>query len=186
MPLPQPTAERTRIQVRSVQLDGYKRVDGRWDIEARLTDIKDHDYTLASGTRKQGVPLHDMWVRVCIDWHMNVLDAVACTDAMPYVGYCDRIAPDYSKLIGLNLFDGFRQAVKEKFEGVQGCSHITELLMFLPTAALQTLASEVHDSNGGEDSEKPYQLDRCYALDSHSEAVQRYYPRWYRGPKSTG
>ena len=68
------------------------------------------------------------------------------------------------------------------FGATRGCSHITEMLMFLPTAALQTLASDVRDN---EDSvHKPYQLDKCHALASHSEAVQRYYPRWYRSLKT--
>ncbi|SBT10097.1 hypothetical protein ACCAA_870009 [Candidatus Accumulibacter aalborgensis] len=36
MPLPPPAAQRTRMHVRSVQLDGYKRADGRWDLWMRL------------------------------------------------------------------------------------------------------------------------------------------------------
>ena len=46
------------------------------------------------------------------------------------------------------------------------------------SAALQTIASEVPDNADSE--HKPYQLDRCHALASNSETVQRYYPRWYR------
>ncbi|QLH50070.1 MAG: DUF2889 domain-containing protein [Candidatus Accumulibacter cognatus] len=181
MPLPPPFAQRTRMHVRRVQLDGYKREDGRWDIEARLVDTKDHDYPLSSGLRQRGEAVHDMWVRVTIDHQMNVLDAVACADAMPYVGYCDRITPDYTQLVGLNLFHGFRTAVKNLFRGTRGCSHLSELLMFLPTAALQTFASDVLDND--DSVHKPYQLDRCHALESHSDAVRRYYPRWYRGQK---
>jgi hypothetical protein len=182
MPLPPPTSERTRKHARSVQLCGFKRVDGYWDIEAHLTDVKDHDYALSSGVRKQGEAVHDMWVRVTIDRHMAIIDALACTDAMPYAGACDRIAPDYSKLIGLNLFHGFRKAVKELFGSTRGCSHLSEMLMFLPTAALQTFASDVLDNE--DSAHKPYQLDKCHALDSHSDTVQRYYPRWYRGQKN--
>jgi len=182
MPLPLPTAERTLIHTRNVQLCGFKRTDGLWDIEARLTDTKDHDYPISSGLRKQGDAVHDMWVRVTIDRHMGIVNAAACTDAMPYVGYCDSIAPDYSKLIGLNLFHGFRKAVKDLFANTRGCSHLSEMLMFLPTVALQTFASEVLDN--AQTEHKPYQLDKCHALDSHSDVVQRYYPRWYRGEKS--
>lgn len=182
MPLPLPSAERNRMHVRSVQLDGYKRVDGLWDIEARLADRKDHDYPISSKNIARGEPVHDMSVRVTIDAKMNILEAFACTDAMPYDGMCDSITADYSKLVGLNLFHGFRKAVKDSFGATRGCSHITELVMFLPTAALQTFASDVRDN---EDSEhKPYQLDKCHALDSHSEAVRRYYPRWYRSLKT--
>jgi hypothetical protein len=88
-----------------------------------------------------------MWGAVTIDAQMNILDAAACVDAMPYVGYCDRIAPDYTKLIGLNLFHGFRAAVKTLFRSTRGCSHVSELVTFLPTAALQTFASDVHDND---------------------------------------
>jgi hypothetical protein len=181
MPLSPPSVERTRIHARSVLLDGFKRSDGFWDIEARLTDTKDHDYSLASGLRKQGDAVHDMWVRVTIDAQMGIVDAAACIDAMPYEGYCDRIAPDYSKLIGLNLFHGFRKAVKDLFGKTHGCSHLSEMLMYLPTIALQTFASEVPDNTDSE--HKPYQFDKCHALDLHSDVVQRYYPRWYRGEK---
>ena len=43
----------------------------------------------------------------------------------------------------------------------------------------QTFASEVLDND--DSKHKPYQLDRCHALESHSETVKRFYPRWYRG-----
>jgi hypothetical protein len=181
MPLPPTTVQRTRKHVRSVQLEGFRRDDGCWDIEARLTDVKDHDYPLSSGLRRRGEAVHDMSVRVTIDRRMTIRDAAACTDGMPYVGYCDRITPDYAQLVGLNLFHGFRTAVKQLFRGTRGCSHLSELLMFLPTAALQTFASDVPDSD--DSAHKPYQLDRCHALESHSDAVRRYYPRWYRGQK---
>ena len=181
MPLPPTTAQRTRKHLRSVLLEGYRRDDGCWDIEARLTDVKDHDYPLSSGLRKRGEAVHDMSVRVTIDRQMTIHDAVACADGVPYVGYCDQITPAYAQLVGLNLFHGFRTAIKTLFRGTRGCSHLSELLMFLPTAALQTFASDVPDSD--DSGHKPYQLDRCHALESHSAAVQRYYPRWYRGQK---
>ena len=70
-------------------------------------------------------------------------------------------------------------ALHEVAGGVRGCTHLTELLAFLPTAAVQTFAGlrrevEPHDK-------KPFQLDRCHALETSSETVRRYYPKWYRG-----
>jgi len=156
MPLPAPTAKRTRMHVRSTQLDGDKRRDDGRDIEARRVDAKDHDYPLSPGLRKRG-------------------------KAMPYSGYGDQIAADHSQLIGLNLLHGFRSAVKNLSRSTRGCSHVRELLSFLPTAALQTFASDVRDND--DSGHKPYQLDRCHALESHSDAVLRYYPRCYRGQK---
>ena len=181
MPLPPSDIKRKQLHRRQVTLDGFKRDDGLWDIEARIVDIKAHDYVLSSGKRRRGEPLHDMSVRVTIDSQMNIVAAMSCTDAAPYMGFCEVKPPDYSRIVGLNLFHGFRKAVKEMFGSVKGCAHVSELLMQLPTVALQTFASEVLDND--DSKHKPYQLERCHALVAHSEAVRRFYPRWYRSEK---
>lgn len=67
-------------------LEGWRREDGLWDIEGRLTDTKDHDYTLGSGVRKTGESVHDMQIRITIDQHFNVRAAEASSNAVPYPG----------------------------------------------------------------------------------------------------
>ena len=37
-----------------------------------------------------------------------------------------------------------------------------------------------------EPSSKPFQLDRCHALEHTTETVRRYYPKWYRGAVDAG
>ena len=77
MPLPVSEVERELTHTRRVRYEGYKRADGLWDIEAHLTDIKNHDYHLKTGVRRAGQPVHDMWVRVTIDRSFTVVDARA-------------------------------------------------------------------------------------------------------------
>jgi hypothetical protein len=182
MPLPTPPAERSLIHTRSVRFEGFKRADGLWDIEGHLTDVKTVEARLASGVRPAGEPVHDMWIRLTIDRELNVLEAAAASDAVPYPGHCDDVTPAFHRLAGLNLARGFRKAVQDLFGGVQGCTHLTELLMQFPTAAIQARAGEKPDNE--DQGVKPFQLDRCHALDTRGEAVQRYYPRWYRGAKT--
>ena len=178
MSLSLPRAERKRMHLRRVDFQGFKRADGLWEIEARLVDTKDQDFPLSSGLRRPGEAIHDISVRIVFDGEMNVLDVEAGIDAAPYMGYCNVEVPDYSRIVGLNLFKGFPKAVRELFGGAQGCAHITELVMQLPTAALQTLSSEMAGKDYSE--HPPFHLDRCHALVFNSEAVRRYYPRWYR------
>ena len=184
MPQPIVPAARRRSHTRQIVLEGYKRDDGLWDIEARLTDRKDHDYTLASGLRPKGEAVHDMQVCVTIDAKFNIVAARADFLALPYAG-CSAIAPDYGKIVGLNLLRGFRRQVGDLFATVRGCSHVTELLSSLPTAAIQTFAGEMRDTDLGAGG-KPPQLDRCHALETTSDTVRRYYPRWYRAEASGG
>jgi hypothetical protein len=186
MPLSEPKVVRESLHHRNITVRGYRRADGLFDIEGHLHDTKDVDFRVASGLRKAGEPIHSMWLRITIDKTLTIVDADADTDAMPYVGYCNTITPDYKKLIGLAIRPGFSNKVKELLGGVKGCTHITELIGSLATTAFQTMAGQgVQDPD-----KKPFQLDRCHALDAAAPAVQRFYPRWYRGsgevPDQTG
>ena len=101
------------------------------------------------------------------------------TDGMPYPDACDLIEPAYGKLVGASLLHGFRKTLYDMMGGVRGCSHVTELLAQAPTAAIQMFAGLRREIEEGED--KPFQLDRCHALETTTDTVQKYYPQWYRG-----
>jgi len=179
MPLTAPTQSRQRLHSRHVTYEGFQRSDGLFDIEGRLTDVKDHDTTLLSGVRAAGDAIHDMSVRVTIDRDFTIREIEAQTDRMPYPGGCDVIGPQYRALVGANLLNGFRKRLHDTMGHVRGCTHITEMLSALPTAAVQTFAGLRAREDEG--SAKPFQLDRCHALETTSDTVRRYYPRWYRG-----
>ena len=183
MPLPPNAAERELTHTREIRYVGYKRADGLWDLEAHLTDVKSHDQHMKAGVRRAGQPVHEMWLRVTIDKHMNVLDAAASSDAVPYPDGCEHIAPAYRKIIGLNLMKDFRKQLRAHFGGVKGCTHITELLGGLPTAAIQTFAGEMKEERP--DGKRPFQLDQCHALDTRSETVRRWYPKWHKKEKAS-
>jgi DUF2889 family protein len=178
MPLPVPDVERELTHTRRVRYEGYKRVDGLWDIEAHLSDVKNHDYQLKTGVRRAGQPIHEMWLRLTIDRQLAIVDATASSDAVPYPGSCETIAPAYRKLIGLSLVRSFRKNVKEILGGVRGCTHLTEMLDGLPTAAIQTFAGEMKEDRG--DGTRPFQLDQCHALETSSDTVKKWYPKWHR------
>jgi len=178
MPLPATEVERELRHTRRVRYEGYKRADGLWDIEAHLTDIKNHDFNLKTGVRRAGQPVHSMWVRITIDRRMQIVDAAASSDAVPYAGGCETIAPAYRALIGLSLVKDFRKRVRESLGGVRGCTHLTEMLGGLPTAAIQTFAGEMPEEREG--GAKPFQLDQCHALETTSDTVKKWYPKWHR------
>jgi hypothetical protein len=178
MSLSTPTVTRHRLHERRVSYEGFERSDGLFDIDARITDLKDHDYRLLTGTRAAGEPIHDMQVRVTIDRAFNIHAIEARTDRMPYPGACNRIGPSYANLVGANLVNGFRKRLHDVMGGVHGCTHLTELLGYLPTAAVQTFAGLQREDDG---TQKPFQLDRCHALETTTETVRELYPKWYRG-----
>lgn len=179
MPLPRPSVARTRLHTRRVTYECFHRDDDLFELEGHLTDIKDHDYALLTGVRCAGDPVHDMWARVTVGRDYIIRALEVRTDGMPYMGACDRIEPAYSRLVGSSVLHGFRRSLRDTMGGVRGCSHLTELLTHLPTAAIQMFAGlrrEIEDGKG-----KPFQLDRCHALETTTDTVRQYYPQWYRG-----
>ena len=180
MPLPVSEVERELTHTRRVRYEGYRRADGLWDIEAHLTDVKNHDFQLKTGVRRAGLAVHDMWLRVTIDRAFNVVAAQACSDAVPYPGACETIAPAYKALVGLSLIKDFRRKTRELLGGVRGCTHLTEMLGGMPTAAIQTFAGEMPEERG--DGARPFQLDQCIALETGGETVKKWYPKWHKKP----
>src|ERR1700759_1003772 len=188
---------------RAIRADAYEREDGLWDIEACLTDDKPRDVKLASGVRPNGLPIHELWLRITIDRKLNVVDAEASSDWVPYPGLCQASNPAYRALIGLNLRQNFRREAARLLGGTAGCTHLTELCAILPTAAIQAYAGDVWNTgdstpgagSGNESSNStdehsnakpPSQLGRCHALRFDGEAVQQFYPRWYgHAPRTT-
>ena len=181
MPLSVPVS-RARRHTRAIHVDAYVREDGLWDLDARITDVKVNDVTLASGLRPGGTFLHDLNLRITINRELTIVEAEAASDAVPYPGYCDTIGPAYRSLVGLNLMKGFRLGVKERLAGVLGCTHLTELANILPTAAIQAYANDVIKTRdgAGDDQlpERPFQIDKCHALRANGPGVAKYYPRW--------
>ncbi len=189
MPLSSSTSPRTLKHVRNVRVEAYAREDGLWDLDACITDTKTREIQLASGSRPAGAPVHDLVLRVTIDTALNIVAAEAASDAVPYPGYCETIGAAYAGLVGLNLLRGFRDGIRQRLGGIQGCTHLTELAQVLPTAAIQAFAGDVFATRdgkqAGDQTEKPFQLDRCHALRTDGPAVAKYYPRWALKPVET-
>lgn len=181
MALPIAAPERKLKHRRRIDVQIYSRGNGLWEVDARIDDTRPETVELATGPRLAGEPIHDMLLRLVVDEKFNIVEAGAQTVSMPYPGQCDAYGGAYARLVGLNLMQGFRHAVRERLGGVQACTHITELAQVLPTAVVQAFAGEVLDTRGdAPSSEKPFQIDRCHALRSDGPAVLAYYPRWYR------
>jgi hypothetical protein len=178
MPLSSPASRKLR-HTRAITVEAFARDDGLWDLDACIRDIKTHDIVLPSGLRPGGLPVHDLKLRVTIDRDMTIVDAEAASDAVPYPGYCDTIAPAYKKLIGLSLLKHFRLHLKDRLSGVLGCTHLTELAQVLPTVAIQAFADDAMENRSANaPAERPYELDRCHALRADGPAVEKYYPQW--------
>jgi hypothetical protein len=183
MTLPQAAAQRQLKHRRQIDVQVFARGNGLWEVDAVLTDTKTRVANLADGPRAPGTPIHDMLLRLVVNEKLEILEAGSITRWMPYNGTCNDHDDAYGALVGLNLMQNFRQALRQKLGGVLGCTHITELAQTLPTAVVQAFAGEVIDTRGtAVGAKQPFQIDRCHALRSDGDIVRLHHPRWYRAP----
>ena len=187
MPLSPPTS-RKPFHTRAIELQGYLREDGMWDIEGHITDTKAYDFTNEwRGEMPAGTPVHDMWIRLTVDDDYKIHDIEAVTDSSPYP-ICPKITGEFKKLIGLSIVRGFNRKVRELLGGIQGCTHLVELLGPMATVAFQTIRPHLKNSDGKEEHApkrksgiRPMILNTCHAWDEKGEVVKRFLPEYFTG-----
>jgi hypothetical protein len=200
MPLSQPM-ERERLHTRSIEINGYRRSDGLYDIEAHLTDRKSFGQTnYDRGYIEPGEPVHDMWLRLTLDEQMHIAAVEAVSDKTPYV-LCPTAAPNFTRLVGMCIKAGFLREANHAVGGTVGCIHLRELLQQMATTAYQTinpakvrremLAEGVSDSRGSDALDTRITeiwgsgnkiLNTCLAYDEKGPLVKRRWPHLYTGP----
>ncbi len=140
MPLTQ-AASRERLHTRDIQICGYHRADGLYDIEARLSDTKSYGFVNQDrGYVEPGEKLHGMWLRLTLDETMTIVASEAATDDAPY-RVCPSAAPAFSRLAGLRIKPGFLREASHRVGGAVGCTHLRELLQQIATTAYQICAN---------------------------------------------
>ena len=186
MPLPE-SSPRKHVHTRTITYKGYEREDGLWDMEAHMTDTKTYKFSNDwRGEMQAGEPLHEMLLRVTIDDDFIIQNVIAVTDNSPFE-MCPEIGPNYKALIGIQMGPGWRKAIRMQVGGIQGCTHLTELLFPMATVAMQTIwpLSRKPKRKAGEaekqQSRRPLILDTCHAWASDSQVVKQNTPKYYTG-----
>ena len=169
------------MHTRTIEMRGYSREDGFFDIDGRLTDIKTEEFvTESSRVVPAGEPLHDMWIRLVIDKDLQVHDVVAVTDAGPHP-VCPEATAYLERLKGLRMWGGWRAAIGERLAGREGCAHLKELLNVMASAAYQSLTTLRKNNPAPVGDERPKKLDSCLAYSTRGPLVMKKWPQFFTG-----
>lgn len=178
MPLSPPVADRRHLHDRRLEMTGHERPDGLFDIEGHLTDTKPYSFdNFDRGRVEAGEPLHGMWIRLTIDEDMVIRACEAVSDYTPYT-ICPAVAGNFSRLAGVSIGPGFSRAVKERLGGVEGCTHLREMLAQMATVAFQTMQPvrrRQRETESGDPARPPI-IGTCHAYAPDSPVVARQWP----------
>jgi hypothetical protein len=181
MPLTDPVA-REPLHKRAIEINGYRRADGLFDIEATLADTKSYEFTtFERGAIHPGDRLHGMALRMTVNESLTIIACEAVMDDTPY-RLCPEVAPNFARLAGLRIGRGFLKAAAERVAGPEGCTHLRELLQQVATVAFQTIAPLRRDVRSRDMT--ALLIDSCYAYAGKGDLVRRRWPDLYTGVAS--
>lgn len=171
--------QRTPLHRRNIDVQGYLRSDGLWDIEAVLIDTKSYEMDLIDkGIIAVGESLHQMILTMTVDDDLNIVDMRAQMQATPYQD-CPGAARQYAALIGLKIKSGWMDTAKRAIGRATGCTHLTELLPVLATAAIQTIRGyKMHNEPGytNGEQERKGMTNSCYGYRDNGRAQNLLWP----------
>jgi hypothetical protein len=112
--------------------------------------------------------------------HLTIVAAEAATEFGPFA-ICGGGAATFGRLAGLSIRAGFMREANARLGGVEGCTHIRELLQQMATVAFQT--SFVLPSRQTDDAIQADRLvNSCHAYSAGGPVVKRRWPGRYNGP----
>ncbi|MDH4610448.1 DUF2889 domain-containing protein [Pseudomonas sp. BN102] len=173
-----PTITRQLLHTREIVCRGYLRSDGLLDVDGCIQDVPAEASDLPFHRVEAGDPVHDMRLLMTLDTNLLIQSITAVTSAGA-TPVCGAIASAYASLAGLKIGPGFKQEVKARVGGTKGCTHLTELVERMASAAMQvrfTLgrAQQMHLLPGTEPPARRHSwvLDTCHAYRRDGEVVR--------------
>ncbi|MFP3606445.1 DUF2889 domain-containing protein [Paraburkholderia sp. SIMBA_053] len=181
---PSSCADREELHFRRIDMRGFRRKDGLFEVEGRVVDRKPTDFTPASGGLMVPAhePVHNLGVRLVFDQAMIVHEVHTFTEAAPYE-ICPEGGQALQSIKGLRIGAGWGREVRARLDNADSCAHLKELLIPLATTALQSMSAlRSREPDALDASGRPKKIDSCYAYSAERELVMRQWPRFYRAP----
>jgi hypothetical protein len=180
--------QRTAIHRRQVVYDAFVRDDGLFDLEGRLTDTRTYD---SVDPDRRPIPtgraVHDIVIAVTVTPELEITAISSVMTHVP-VPECHDTQAVLQRLVGKTMGRGWRKTINEAMGGVQGCTHMRELLFNMATAAYQ--AVPIYVRFNPDDLEAPFRADQppphlgqCMTWGLSSAPVKRAYPQFYIAPE---
>ena len=175
-------ATREELHWRRIDMRGFRRSDGLFEVEARLTDRKTHDFKPPSGGRHvaAGDTNHDHRLREGFGPDMVIRQIGTAIRAYPY-RECPGGGDTLRAMVGVRIGAGWNGELRKRLPAGDTCTHLKEMLGPLASAAFQTIYSvRTGKADERDASGRPRKIDNCYAYGAGRELVAVQWPEFHR------
>ncbi|MDF0544290.1 DUF2889 domain-containing protein [Sphingobium sp. H39-3-25] len=174
-------AEREELHTRTIEMRGFRRADGLFEVEGRVIDTKPFDYRPRSGEYEvpKGQRIHDITLTLVLDERLEVKDVRTHMRSTPY-DICPAAGLAMRALIGLRIGPGWNSEARKRLLPAERCTHLAELLGPMATTALQALSVIRRDQPEPVNSAgRPLKIDSCFAYSAGRDLVRRRWPQFH-------
>lgn len=163
---------RALMHRRLIDSAGYRRADGLWEVEARMSDTKTQAmYHPAHGALPQNEPYQSFLVRLVLNDDLVLQEIHAEITTAPS-GECRQAEAAYRGLVGKRIDRGVMRDVRAVVGGTAGCTNLTELLRIAAVTAIQTIGGHALGEPGGDGGALTGLVDTCHALRADGEVIR--------------
>jgi len=106
-------------------------------VEGRLKDDRMVPYYIFEGNKKQPGTIHQMIIRMLVSGPLLTIKDIEAEMIDIPREECPNVASSVKKVKGLIIAPGLTEKVKNILGGVNGCAHLTHLLLTMASAAVQ-------------------------------------------------
>lgn len=179
--IPTDKPDRALVHTRQITCDVYQRGDGAYEVEANMFDRKTVQAVLPFRTVAPNEKFHDMHLALTVSADLVIERVEARTGAAP-TPFCKEINAAYAGLRGLRIGPGFKAQVKARVGGVNGCTHLTDMLGPIATTLVQASFARMQTAQRLREIEnqtvvaRPWVIDTCHAYRADAEAARLVWP----------
>jgi hypothetical protein len=171
--------QKEKIHTRNIIADGFRRNDGLYELEASISDCKHYEFhNDYIGKVKPGQFFHNMKIQMVLDASLTIIDIKAETLASPFE-MCPKITSNYKKLKGIKIDFGWPRSVRNIVGKTKGCTHITELLLYIGTVAIQTIYGDKQNHVSKKSKFGKGLINSCHAWAESSPVTKKYFPEYW-------
>ncbi len=135
--VPGPPVHQRKIEIRTFPLENQQIIVEGWLTDNRLMEGYHWD-----GRRRTPGVVHRIGVRLLVgDWPPVILEAEAEMVDIPHE-LCPTVADSVQKIVGVSVSAGFSEQIRRRLGGVEGCSHLTHLILAMGPAILHGFWAE--------------------------------------------
>lgn len=117
---------RDEVHFRQIEMRGYRRNDGLFEVEGRVVDRKPQRFKPSIESREFAAnkPIHDMGVRILLDRKLVAHAVQTFTAAAPYDGECPMGGRALQSLVGTRIGPGWGKEVRSALRSARSCKHL--------------------------------------------------------------